>query len=218
MNRRTKIILLTKRFPVLFLAVSTTILLKSFAAAPAAPTFGPPVITPAPPRSPESLQPAPAFVALPNPAPSLRRAVPHPITPFVSRRPDQQRIDRAIPQVEVARVNSSGSQKVARQRAHFGRLLLAGNEAVTVILRFHPLLAGKAITVRPSPEVTLQPAEGILPIEANGTVALQVLMAPTALKGKIFLYADGVPIELPVARVPLSMVVSRETSASEVGR
>ena len=184
----------------------------SVSAAPA--VVRPPGGLPASSQPPEArLGPTPPVPPAPNPAPSLPRAVPHPPSLFVSARPDQQRIERAIPQVDVSRLNSPGVQKVARERTRFGRVLLAGNEPVAVTLRFHPLLAGKPITVRPSPEVNLQPAAGILSIAANGTVALQVQMAPTALKGKIFLYADGVPLELPIARVPLSMVVSRETQA-----
>jgi len=96
--------------------------------------------------------------------------------------------------------------------------LLAGEDPVNLVLQFNPLLTGKAITVNPSPEIKFQPGDGIVAVGASGGLAFRLQMRATAVNGRILFYVDGVPLELRVARVPLSMVIARETSAAEAGR
>jgi hypothetical protein len=179
------------------------------------PSDKPPPNAVVPPRETQPVRPAPAFVAPFNPAPLLPASGPAVPAPFVSARPDLQRIARAIPHLEITRGAANRSQKLAPRAARFDRVLLAGTEPVTLALQFHSLLTGKPATVRSSPEIALQPADGIVGIGPNGKLAFQVQLAGGALKGRIFLYVDGVSMEIPVARVPLSMVVSRETPATQ---
>jgi hypothetical protein len=107
---------------------------------------------------------------------------------------------------------------VARRGPRFEQAFVAGDEPVTLVFSFPPMLSGKVIAFRPSPEVTIQAADGVAAIGANGKLAMQVQLAPAALKGKIGFTVDGVLQELALLRVPLPAVVHREASAAEAGQ
>jgi hypothetical protein len=161
-------------------------------------------------QSPIDQQPV-VFVPQPQPAPAIARPAAAPITPFLSGRPNMQRFEWAKPRCEVWRTGSDIPQKPARRGVRLGWALVAGNEPVTVVLQFHPSLAGKSLFLTPIDEgITIPSAQESVQIGRNGQVVLLMQLEAAASRGQITLETDSVPTVLRLVRAPLSAVERRE--------
>jgi hypothetical protein len=180
------------------------------------PTFGPPVSGPAPSRDPDPVRSAPSWVVPPNPAPQIAQpAGPPPDAPFVSGGPDLARLERATPRVQIWRSGSDTPQRPDRQSRGRHQAFVAGTAPVTIVLRFHPLVARRPVAILPSKGVTTNP-QGFVPVGGSGEIAIVVALEQTQSQGQIVFRLDSVNTIVRVTRAPAQAVAAAEQAS--IGR
>ena len=176
-----------------------------------------PIPSAAPTRAPEKERTS-SFPVTP-PKPGLPLLPPPPVAapaPFHSGPLDLQRSERAIPQIQVWRNGSDLPQIPKRRaRARFGPALIAGNEPVTIELRFHRSLAGKLLSLLRSEGVALQPAHSVVQIGATGEGALIAQLETGQRSGQIGFEIDGVTILLRLVAAPEWAVEKAEKESGQ---
>jgi hypothetical protein len=166
----------------------------------------PPVEPTSPPKTNRPSFPIPR----PNPAPRIPlRPVPA-AAPFLSGPPDLLRFERAVPRMEVWRTGSDIPQVATKRRGRLDPILINGTEPVTLLLRFHPSLAGTTLEVFAREGLTLQSPAQVLRITPTGEVVLLVGLEPTKSRGEIAFRVDNVTTVLRFDQVPLWALLARE--------
>jgi hypothetical protein len=183
-------------------------------AIPEAPSSASPplVVASAPPPMRVPLFPVPP----PNPAPEIPPpAGPPPDAPFVSGGPDLARLERATPRVQVWRSGSDTPQRPDRQSRGRHQAFVAGTAPVTIVLRFHPLVAHRPVAIFPSRGVTTNP-QGSVPVGGSGEIAIAVQLDATQSHGQIRFRLDTVDTIVRVTRAPSQAVAAAEQAS--IGR
>jgi hypothetical protein len=172
-----------------------------------------PIPSAAPSRAPDAHRASAITVPRPNPASVIARPPAPTKAAFLSGSPDLARFERAVPAVEVWRSGSNVPRKLKRINRRFEPLLISGSEPTTVVLRFHPLLAGSSFTVTGHDGSVIQPGDGLLRISPRGEATFFVEVDPVKTSGRIVVRVDGVVTVLRVLRVPEAIVIARETQS-----
>ena len=184
-----------------------------------------PIPSPSPPR--DDVHPAPPVeptaapkvdrvlfpIPPPNPAPVIP---PPPVSapaPFLAGRPDLQRFERARPEVEVWRDGSLKPQRPKRQGPGRFRVWTVGAEPVTIVLRFHQLLAGRTITLMSGVGVTV--SEGVLTLGPGGETTFAVQLEANRRAGEIAFNLDSITTVLRLQRAPAEAVEGFENESVE---
>jgi hypothetical protein len=118
-------------------------------------------------------------------------------------------------EVEVWRDVSEYPQMPVRRGLQFDQALVTGREPVLVRLQFSPLAAGKAVTVRPGPGVTVDPPETEFHVDANGECVVSVLLDPSYPRSAITVFCDGNKTTLPLSRATVELVEAAEEAAGD---
>ena len=121
-----------------------------------------------------------------------------------------------IPQVEIWRVASALPQKPKGRFQKARRILqacLTGTDPVTVWLRFNPLSHGKAVLVRAARGVTLNPADELLSVPADGQCVVSISLDPTMNESHVSFSCEGLMTTLVLARTTPDIVAAREKDA-----
>lgn len=200
--------------------------------------ISPPAPAPAPSLSPATTPPDAAVVApvdvppsepelkprelLPIPAPNPLPLIPPPLVPaatlFVSGPPYLQRLARAVPRLQVWRPGSDVPQDAVHRRGRFEPLLVTGNEPVTLLLYFHPSLAGQTLEVLADDSFTVQPPNQFLLIGPTGEAVLVLELGAAKSRGEIALRVDYITTALQFLRAPLGALLAKERAAGGTGQ
>lgn len=204
--------------------------------------ISPPAPAPAPSLSPATTPPGAAVVApvdvrpveappepeakpivlLPIPAPNPLPLIPPPLVPaaapFVSGPPYLQRLSRAVPRMQVWRPGSDVPQNAVHRRGRFEPLLVTGNEPVTLLLYFHPSLAGQTLEVLADDSFTVQPPNQFLLIGPTGEAVLVLELGAAQSRGEIALRVDYITTALQFLRAPLEALLAKERAAGGTGQ
>ncbi|MEN3369112.1 MAG: hypothetical protein V7609_1255 [Verrucomicrobiota bacterium] len=188
-----------------------------------------PLVTPAPSPSPTPIStpvpsPSPAItrtpsfpVPPPNPAPRvLLPSVPAPAP--LSPAPTLLQIQRLTPIVEVWRAGAVSPQVPIRHGSYVATAFIAGNESAMVRLQFHPLVAGKIVTITASAAIILDPPQTGLSVRLAGDCAVTVRLAGGFNRGYVNFSCQGLQTMLPLQRASSSVVAANETANKEAAR
>lgn len=200
----------------LFLAFASA--LPAQTASPSlSPTFGPPVSGPAPSRAPELVRNPPIWVPPPKPAPVIPAPPAPPTVVLASVPPDLNRIQRARPRIEVWLQGRDVPQRLRSHGPGRQRAFISGNLPFTVVLQFHPSLAGKAVAIFPGQGITLHPRSDFVSIAANGECLLVVEQEATRVRSQLEFEIDGVSTVLRLVRAPFAAANEAPGLAAEEG-
>jgi hypothetical protein len=159
---------------------------------------------------------APPWAMPPNPAPQIApAATPPPDAPFVSGGPDLARLERTTPRVQIWRSGSDTPQRPDRQARGRHQAFVTGTAPVTIVLRFHPLVAHRRVAILPSRGVTTNP-QGFVPVGGSGEIAIAVQLDATESQGHIVFRLDTVNTIVRVTRAPSQAVAAAEQAS--IGR
>jgi hypothetical protein len=176
------------------------------------PASPPLVVASAPPPMRVPLLPVPP----PNPAPRIAPpAAPPPDAPFVFGGPDLPRLERATPRVQIWRSGSDTPQQPDRQSRGRHQAFVAGTAPVTIVLRFHPLVAHRSLAILPSKGVTTNP-QGFVPVGGSGEIAIVVALEQPLSQGHIRFRLDTVDTIVRLTRAPSQAVAAAEQAS--IGR
>lgn len=186
---------------------------------PSAPTPTPvptptPTPIPAPSISPPEIKRTPLF---PVPPPNPARAIPPPPVPeIVSFLPGGSGLAHskmAMLEVEIWCEGSLSPQRPARRGRRFDLAYLIGTEPAFVRLQFHPLAAGKVVTVKQGPGVTIDPPGTELRVGPTGECVVSVALDGSFLQSDINIYCVGIRTRLPLSRASREIVEAQEAAA-----
>lgn len=204
----------------LFFATALSLPAQSASPSPSIvpPTFESSVSGPAPNGAPEPVRNPPSWVPPPNPAPVIP-AVQAPSSVILSSvPPDLNRIARARPQIEVWLQGRDRPQRLRSHRPGRLRAFISGNVPFTVVLQFHPSLAGKVVAVFPGDGITLHLRTEVVQIAANGECLLVMEQQATQVRSQLEFEIDGVSTVLRLVRAPVAATNEPPGLADEEGK
>ena len=143
---------------------------------------------------------------------------------LIKDKPEKGKLEQSVPTVEIWRAGASTPQLVStteKQKPIAGKLgtaMIAADEPVSVVLRFHRSLAGKVLELRASRGVVINPPEPRLLLSSTGEVILQVAFEPGQNRGEISFEIDNIKNAMPLMRVRAEMLAGIETNGGEVTR
>ena len=183
-------------------------------------TFSPTGPGPAATPNPEPVRSAPIWAQPPlNPARELPPLARPRRIQFVGRaKADLGYMERATPRITVWRSGSNAPQIATRSSKRRFQAKVAGSEPVTILLRFHPLVAGKLLSVKTTDGVFLQPNSRQVQIGGTGEGVLVVTIEAAKEEGVIGLELDGIETVLHLNRAPERFVAQREAASQEGAR
>jgi hypothetical protein len=123
---------------------------------------------------------------------------------------DFTKLELAKPEVEIWREDSEWPQKPQRHSNRLETAYIAGTAAVWLKVQFAPEAAGKLVSARPGPGITLQPPEGIFTVSSSGECIVLAQLQESVVLSHINFLCEGIKTVLPVSRATLATVEAKE--------